>query len=203
MDNYKLLFKDNSCKKLYIDKISFEINSGVDIFSIQPDDSEIYLGSISHRVFLYIAINTAKYVINNTNYISKERNEKMHYYLELCTKWFDNQNSVELSLLKTIHAQILTKDYMHREACMRTLISCILSFEEERQKHNFDLLVQRVLIQAAMAMGDDMGEDPDFFENAIGGWESDSYTRAKYSEYIRQGRFIIDLIKSGEHLFIM
>jgi hypothetical protein len=203
MDSYKLLFKDNSCKKLYIDEISFEINSGVDIFSIQPDDSEIYLGSISPRCFLYIAINTAKYIVNNTNYISKEKNEEMHYYLELCTKWFDNQNSVELYLLKSVHTQILTEGYMHREACMRTLISCILSFAEERQKHNFDLFVQRVFIQAAIAMGEDMGEDPDFFENSIGGFESDSYTRAKNSEYIRQGRFIIDLIKSGEHLFIM
>jgi hypothetical protein len=168
----------NSKSNVPLSKISRNLNPQSEIYSIQ-EDGGVYLGVISHKALIFLATEFADYAIKN--YAKKETPEA-EACLSLTRKWIEDDSSVSEEELRA--AANAAYDAAANAAYAAAADAAYAAYAAD----------------AAYAAAD----AADAAANAAADAAADAAYAAgkdREREFIRQGEFILDFLRSGRHLF--
>ena len=134
---------------------------------------EVYLGVISHKALIIFATEFADYAIKN--YAKKETPEA-EICLSLTKKWIEDDSSVS-------NEELRAAAYAAYDAADYAVYAAYAAYAAVHAAN------------ATAYSADAAAADATYATAAAG--------KDKEMEYIRQGEFILDFLKSGKHLFTM
>lgn len=140
-------------------------------------DGEIFLGVINHKSYVYIASEIADYCINN---YYKDDNPLFQEALTLTRRWLEDTTSV--SVEENTSLQMLI-----RKSC-------------DSKKNNNVLMIARRMLNCILERNGGSAAEIYFISRYASA--SFSLLTSKEEEFIRQGHFVLDFLKSDKHLFI-
>ena len=136
-------------------------------------DGEIYLGMISHKTLVLFATEFAHYALQN---YAKKKSPKVEICISLVRKWIEDDTSVSNEELRVAAYAAHAADYAAAYAAYTAYYAA----------HAADYAA-------------------DYASNAAAAAADAAYAAGVDSdkEYIRQGEFILDFLKSGKQLFLV
>jgi hypothetical protein len=140
-------------------------------------DGEIFLGAINHKSYVYIASEIADYCINN---YYKDDNPLFQEALTLTRRWLEDTTSVSVEENTSIQMLI-------RKSC-------------DSKKNNNVLMIARRMLNCILERNGGSAAEIYFISHYVS--DSFSLLTSKEEEFIRQGHFVLDFLKSDKHLFI-
>jgi len=161
-------------KEVTLDQISRNIGIQSEIFVLS--DKEIYLGLVSHKTLVLFATEFAHYALQN---YAKKKNPEAEICISLVRKWIEDNTSVSNEELRAAAYAADAADAAYAADAAASAAS-----------NAADAANAAYAAYAAYAAAD--------AANA-------AYAAGKdrEKEFIRQGEFILDFLKSGNHLFLV
>jgi len=164
-------------KEVTLDQISRNIGIQSEIFVLS--DKEIYLGLFSHKTLVFFATEFANYALQN---YSKKKIKEAEFCISLVRKWIEDNTSVSI---KELRAAAYVADVVAYAAYYAdTSFAAAYASYAAAYAANTAANVTDASYAAASFAADAAGADKD-------------------KEYIRQGTFILDFLKTGNHLFLV
>jgi hypothetical protein len=183
---YKIVTSRTS-KEVTLDNLSRNLKLHSEIYSIQ-EDGEVYLGVISHKALVFLATEFADYAIKN---YAKKGIPEAEVCLSLTRKWIEGESSVSKEELRAAAAAA----YAAAPAAANAAYAGAAAYAAGAAAYAAaDADAAYAAAYAAAAAAADAAA---YAANAAG------KDKDKDKELIRQGKFILDLLKSGKHLFLV
>jgi hypothetical protein len=179
MTKYKIVYKD-STKIVNLASLSTKLKVNSEIYSIECE-KEILLGIISHKSLVYLSSEFADFVYQN---YAKNEDLKIESCINLIRKWIDNSSSVSqknlfIAARRAANGSHNTKG-INAVRCSAYYAASVASTHDAN-------LAETYAADAAVCTADSA---------AYVGVQED-----RLKEFIRQGEFILDYLKSGLYLF--
>ena len=152
-------------------EISRNIKVSSEVYALS--DSEIYLGMISHKTFVFFSVEFAHYAIQN---YAKKIIPEAETCINLTRKWLEDRESVSDEELMTAAAAADADAAPANSAAIAAAYDAAIAAAAAAD-------AAHAAAYAAYAAAD-AGVDKD-------------------KEFIRQGEFILDFLKFGGHLFLV
>jgi hypothetical protein len=172
--NFKIV-KSGTSKEVTLDRLSRNLKLHSEIYSIQ-EDGEVYLGVISHKALVLLATEFADYAIKN--YAKKEIPEA-EACIRLTRKWLEDRESVSNEDLRAAAAAAADADATYAAA----YAAANAAYAAANAAYAADAAHAAAAYAAANA--------------------ANVAADNRDKEFLRQGKFILDFLKSGNHLFSM
>ena len=172
---YKIVTSKIS-KEATLNNLSRNLNLQSEIYALS--DGEIYLGAISNKTLALFAVEFAEYALQN---YEKERIPEAEICISLMRKWLRDDTSVSKEELKAAADAAYATTYGYGDAYAVYAAFYAATFPVYS-------------INPADATSYSANAATDAAAYAAG--------KSKEEEYQRQGNFIIDFLKSGNHLFL-
>ena len=185
--NYKIV-KSGTSKEVTLDRLSRSLNPQSEIYSIQ-EDGEFYLGVISHKALVFFAVEFADYALKN--YAKKEIPEA-EICLSIVRKWIEDDSSVSNEELRTAADAAYAAD---ADAAAYAADAAAADAANAAANAAYAAYAANAAYDAAYAADAAAYADAADAAYAAG--------KDKEMEFIRQGEFILDFLKSGKHLFLV
>jgi hypothetical protein len=188
---YKIVTSRTS-KEVTLDKISRNINPQSEIYSIQ-EDGEVYLGVISHKTLIFFAVEFADYALKN--YVKKEIPEA-EACIRLTRKWLEDRESVSNEELRAANAAAAAAANAAYAAAVANATYVAA---------NAAAYAAADAAAAAAAAANAAANAANHAANAAAyaAYAANAAGKDREREFERQGEFILDFLKSGNHLFSM
>ena len=176
---YKIVTSGKT-KVITIGEISRNLKVSSEVYALL--DSEIYLGMISHKTLVFFSVEFAEYAIKN---YTRDRVPEADLCISLIRKWISGDTSVSNEDLRaaanaTSHTAAATS---------HTAAAAIYS--------------ANAAANAANANSGSAAFDANANAVYAAYYASDAAGKDKDKEFIRQGEFILDFLKSGKNLFLV
>jgi len=171
-----------------LSKISRNLNPPSEIYSIQKD-GEVYLGVISHKALTFLATEFADYAIKN---YAKRDLPKAEVCLSIVRKWIEDDSSVSNEELRTAADAAYAAA---ADAAAYAADAAAADAANAAAKTAYAAYAANTAYDAAYAADAAAYADAADAAYAAG--------KDKEMEFIRQGEFILDFLKSGKHLFLV
>jgi hypothetical protein len=170
---YKIVTSGNT-KVVTLDEISRNIKVSSEVYALS--DGEIYLGMISHKTLVLFATEFAHYALQN---YAKKKSPEAEICIDLVRKWIKDDTSVSNEELRAAayaatYAAAADADAAAYAACAAAAYAADDAYAAAANAAD----------DAANAAANAAGKD-------------------REKEFIRQGEFILDFLKSGKHLFLV
>ena len=195
---YKIVTSGKT-KVVTLDQISCNIKVSSEVYAIS--DGEIYLGLISHKTLVLFAIEFAEYAIKN---YTSDRVPEADLCISLIRKWISGDTSVSNEKLNSAaNAAYSIASYSDKAA---TSHSGEAATRYSAEAVSYAICAVNIAANAASAnSGYAAQAAADANGNAVHAafYVSDTAGKDKDKEFIRQGNFILDFLKSGKHLFLV
>ena len=167
-------------QEVSLGKISRNLGISYEIYILS--DKEIYLGMISHKTLVFFATEFAHYALQN---YAKKKNPEAEICISLVRKWIEDDTSVSNEELRAAAAAAAyaTNAADATAAASNTAYAAAsnaASAASAASAAYYAVSAAYYAVSAAEAAGKD-----------------------REKEFIRQGNFIIDFLKSGNHLFLV
>jgi hypothetical protein len=192
---YKIVTSGDT-KEVTLGEISGNLRIFSEVYAIQ--DVEIYLGMISHKTLVFLSVEFAHYTLQN---YAKKKSQKAEICISLVRKWIEDDTSVSKEELRAAAnaADAAYAAYTAASAAASaasaasaayaayaayTAASAAASAAEAASAAYYAVSAASNAASAAEATAEAAGVD-------------------REKEFIRQGNFIIDFLKSGKHLFLV
>ena len=177
---YKIV-TSNRYKQVAIGEISRNLKVQSEVYALS--DREIYLGLISHKTLVLFATDFADYAFQN---YAKKKLPEAEICIHLTRKWLEDRESVSNGEL--IAAAYAANASPYADAADAASAAAY----------------------AAYAAASDAASDAAAYAAAYAADAAYAAAYAAYAagvdkdkEFIRQGEFIIDFLKSGKHIFLV
>ena len=171
---YKIV-TSGKAKVVTIGKISRSLKPSSEVYELS--EPEIYLGPVSHKTLVFFVTEFADYAFQN---YAKKKPPEAEACISLARKWLEDKESVS-----------------KKELISTAGSACAASYSA-----NFGYVVN-----AALAASNAVYAAYDAYAaaaaNASASNSADAARMDRNKEFIRQGNFIIDFLKSGKHLFLV
>jgi hypothetical protein len=166
-------------QEVSLGKISRNLGISYEIYILS--DKEIYLGMISHKTLVFFATEFAHYALQN---YAKKKNPEAEICISLVRKWIEDDTSVSNEELRAAAAAAYATNAADATAAASNTAyaaaSNAASAASAASAAYYAVSAAYYAVSAAEAAGKD-----------------------REKEFIRQGNFIIDFLKSGNHLFLV
>ena len=179
---YKIVTSGNT-KVFSLDEISRNIKVSSEVYAIS--DAEIYLGLISHKTLVLFATEFAHYALQN---YTKKKYPKAEICIDLVRKWIEDDTSVSNEELRAAAAAAA---YATNAADATAAASNTAYAAASNAASAASAAYAAYDAYAAAAA------------KASASNAADAARVDRNKEFIRQGNFIIDFLKSGKHLFLV
>ena len=183
---YKIVTFGNT-KVFSLGEISRNLKVSSEVYALL--DSEIYLGMISHKTLVLFATEFAEYPIKN---YTRDRVPEADLCISLIRKWISGDTSVSKSLNSAANAAAAVASYSGESAT---------SYSTEAASYAY--YAANAAANAANANSDYAAADANVNAVYAAYYAADTAGKDKDKEFLRQGEFIIDFLKSGKHLFLV
>jgi len=195
---YKIV-TSGKAKVFSLGEISRNIKVSSEVYAIS--DGEIYLGLISHKTLVLFATEFAEYAIKN---YTSDRVPEADLCISLIRKWISGDTSVSNEKLNSAaNAAYFIASYSNNTATSNSgeAATCYSA-----EAVSYAIYAVNIAANAASAnSGYAAAAAADANGNAVYAayYASDTAGKDKDKEFIRQGEFILDFLKSGKHLFLV
>jgi len=185
---YKIV-TSGTTKVFSLGEISRNIKVSSEVYAIS--DGEIYLGLISHKTLALFATEFAEYAIKN---YTSDRVPEADLCISLIRKWISGDTSVSNEKLNSAANAAYSIASYSGEAATRYSAEAV----------SYAICAVNIAANAASANYSGYAA-ADANGNAVYAayYASDTAGKDKDKEFIRQGTFIIDFLKSGKNLFLV
>jgi len=160
-------------KVVTLGKISRNLKPSSEVYELS--EPEIYLGPVSHKTLVFFVTEFADYAFQN---YAKKKPPEAETCISLARKWLEDKESVS-----------------KKELISTAGSACAASYSA-----NFGYVVNAALAASNAVYA---AYDADDAANASASNAADAARMDRNKEFIRQGNFIIDFLKSGKHLFLV
>jgi hypothetical protein len=160
-------------KVVPLTEISRSLRPQSEIYSIQ-EDGEVYLGVISHKALILLATEFADYALRN---YAKKYLPKAEACLSLTRRWIEDDSSVSKEELRAAANAAYDAAYAAANAADAAYAAANAANAADA-------------VAAAYAA-------------AAGNAAANAARKDREREFIRQGKFILDFLRSGKHLFLV
>ena len=196
---YKIVTSGTS-KEVTLGEISRNLAISSEVYSIQ-EDGEIYLGMISHKTLVFFATEFAHYALQN---YTNENNPEAEICISLVRKWIEDDTSVSNEELRVAaydaadaaDAAAATANAANAAAVNANTNAAYAAYAAASAAFNASNAASYTNYAADAAAGAAAGAASNAASAADAGVGRDK-------EYIRQGKFILDFLKSGKNLFLV
>jgi len=173
---YKIVTSGTS-KEVSLGEISRNLKPQSEVYSIQ-EYGEIYLGMISHKTLVLFATEFAHYALQN---YTNEKNPEAEICISLVRKWIEDDTSVSNEELRVAaHAADAANPANAANAASAAAYTAYAAASNASNAASAAYYAASNAEAAAEAAGVD-----------------------REKEFIRQGEFILDFLRSGKHLFLV
>ena len=192
----------NSKSNVKLSEVSRNLKPQSEIYSIQ-EDGEVYLGIISHKTLIFFATEFADYALKN---YAKRKIPEAEFCLSIVRKWIEDDSSVSNEELRTAaDAAYAAADAAAANAAADAAYAAA----------NAAGAAAANAAAAAAAYAADAAADAADAAAAVDAADAAAYYAAnaanagyaagkdKEGEFKRQGKFVLDFLKSGKHLFLV
>ena len=183
---YKIITSGKT-KIVTLGEISRNLKVQSEIYALS--DGEVCLGLISHKTLVFFATEFADYAIKN---YTRDRVPEADLCISLIRKWISGDTSVSKSLSSAANAAAAVASYSGESAT---------SYSTEAASYAY--YAANAAANAANANSDYAAADTNVNAVYAAYYASDAAGVDKDKEFLRQGEFIIDFLKSGGHLFLV
>ena len=183
---YKIVTSGKT-KVFSLGEISRNLKVQSEVYALS--DKEIYLGLISYKTLVFFATEFAEYAIKN---YTRDRVPEADLCISLIRKWISGDTSVSKSLSSAANAAAAITSYSGEAAT---------SYSAEATSYAY--YAANAAANAANANSDYAAADANVNAVYAAYYASDAARVDKDKEFIRQGEFILDFLKSGGHLFLV
>jgi hypothetical protein len=173
---YKIV-TSGKAKEVTLDEISRNIKVSSEVYALL--DRETYLGIISHKTLALFATEFAHYALQN---YTKKKSQESEICIYLVRKWIEDNTSVSNEELMAAAADAAYAAYAALAASNAAYVAANAANAANAAAY------------AAYAAAD-AANAAYHAANAAG--------KDREKEFIRQGEFILDFLKSGKHLFLV
>jgi hypothetical protein len=192
---YKIV-TSGTTKVFSLGEISRNIKVSSEVYAIS--DAEIYLGLISHKTLVLFATEFAEYAIKN---YTSDRVPEADLCISLIRKWISGDTSVSNEKLNSAaNAAYSIASYSDKAA---TSHSGEAATRYSAEAVSYAICAVNIAANAASANSGYAAADANGNAVYAAYYASDTAGKDKDKEFIRQGTFIIDFLKSGKHLFLV
>jgi hypothetical protein len=178
---YKIVTPGTSKEVVTLDRLSRSLRPQSEIYSIQ-EDGEVYLGVISHKALILLVTEFADYALRN---YAKKNLPEAEACIRLTRKWLEDRESVSNEELRAAAAAAYAAAAAAAAAC-----AAAAAYAAAYAAADAAYAAAADAADAAAADAADAAADA----AAAAGKDRDG-------EFKRQGRFILDFLRSGRHLF--
>jgi len=198
---YKIVTSGKT-KVFSIGEISHNLGVQSDIFIIS--DKEIYLGMISHKTLVLFATEFAHYALQN---YAKKNNPEAEICISLVRKWIKDDTSVSNEELRVAayaayDAADAAADAAANAAYDAAVNAAYAAYAAASAAFNTSNAASAAYY-AASAAADAAASNAAANAAAYAAVAVADAGVGRDKEYIRQGKFIIDFLKSGKNLFLV
>jgi hypothetical protein len=160
-------------KEVTLDRLSRSIRLHSEIYSIH-EDGEFYLGVISHKALIFLATEFADYALKN---YAKRNLPEAEVCLSLTRKWIEDDSSISKEELRAAaYAADAYAAYAAADAAYTSAAAAYAAYAAADAAYT--------AADAAYAAANAAGKD-------------------REGEFKRQGKFVLDFLKSGKNLFLV
>ena len=170
--NYKIV-TSGKIKDVAIGEISRNLKVQSEVYALS--ESEIYLGLISHKTLVFFATEFAEYAIKN---YTKKIIPEAEICIHLTRKWLEDQESVSDEELRAAAYAAADAAYDAADAAYAAADAANAAAAYAAAAAAYAAYAAADAADAAYAAG-----------------------KSKEEEFIRQGEFILDFLKTGKNLF--
>lgn len=183
---YKIV-TSNRYKEVSLNEISRNLKVSSEIYALS--DGEVYLGLISHKTLVFFATEFAEYAIKN---YTRDRVPEADLCISLIRKWISGDTSLSKRL-----------SYAANTAAAITSYSGETATSYSAEAASYAIYSANAAANAANANSGSAAADANVNAVYAAYYASDTAGVDKDKEFIRQGNFIIDFLKSGKNLFLV
>ena len=184
--NYKIVTFGNT-KVFSLAEISRNLKVQSEVYALS--DKEIYLGLISHKTLVFFATEFAEYAIKN---YTRDRVPEADLCISLIRKWISGDTSLSKRLSYAANAAAAITSYSGEAAT---------SYSAEAA--SYAIYSANAAANAANTNSGSAAADANVNAVYAAYYASDTAGKDKDKEFIRQGEFILDFLKSGKNLFLV
>ena len=193
---YKIV-TSGKAKEVTLGEISRNLEISSEVYAIQ--DGEIYLGVISHKTLVFFATEFAHYALQN---YAKKNNPEAEICISLVRKWIEDDTSVSNEELRVV-AYADAAYYAASAANAADAAAAYAAVYAAAAAAYAAADADAAYYAASAANAAANAANAASAANAAAYAAVDAARVDKEKEYIRQGEFIIDFLKSGKHLFLV
>lgn len=183
---YKIV-TSNRYKEVAIGEISRNLKVQSEVYALS--DGEVYLGLISHKTLVFFATEFAEYAIKN---YTRDKVPEADLCISLIRKWISGDTSLSKRLSYAANAAAAITSYSGEAAT---------SYSAEAA--SYAIYSANAAANAANANSGSAAADANVNAIYAAYYASDTAGKDKDKEFLRQGEFILDFLKSGKHLFLV
>ena len=183
---YKIVTSGTS-KEVTLDEISRNLAISSEVYTLS--DGEIYLGMISHKILVLFATEFAHYALQN---YTKKKSQEAEICIALVRKWIEDDTSVSNEELRVAANDAAdAADDANAAAVNAAYAAYAVDAADKAAYAAYAAYAAAVDANAAAYAA--------YAANAA------AYAAGKdrENEFIRQGEFILDFLKPGNHLFLV
>ncbi len=193
---YRIVTSGTS-KEVTLDRLSRNLKLHSEIYYLQG--GEIYLGLISHKTLVLFATEFADYALQN---YAKKKSPKAEICISLIRKWIEDDTSVSNEELRVAaaYAAAAYAAAAYAAAANAAYAAANAAYAAANAAYAAANAADAAAYAAAAAA--------DAANAAANAAYAAAYSAAdagkdREKEFIRQGNFILDLLKSDKHLFLV
>jgi len=184
---YKIV-TSGTTKFLAISEISRNLKVQSDVFILS--DKEIYLGSIYNKTLVFFATEFADYALQN---YAKKKTPEAEICISLAKKWLQDNTSVSSEEL--IAAAYAADTIAYAAYAAYAAVDTAAAYAADAA---YDAAVDTAADAAVDAAVDTAADTAHAADSVYADAEAEGD-----KEFIRQGEFILDFLKSGKNLFLI
>lgn len=170
---YKIV-TSNSIKEVSLGEISSNLGIHSEIYSLS--DGETYLGMISHKTLVFFAVEFAEYALQN---YANNKSTKAKKCISLARKWIEDDTSISKEEVRAAATAAIDATNA-ADATDAAIYAVYAADAADAAAADAAVYTVYAAADAAYAAKEDNGK-----------------------EFIRQGEFILDFLKSGNQLFLV
>jgi len=197
---YKIV-TSGKAKVFSLGEISRNIKVSSEIYAIL--DGEIYLGLISHKTLVLFATEFVEYAIKN---YTSDRVPEADLCISLIRKWISGDTSVSNEKLNSAaNAAYSIASYSDKTATSNSgeAATCYSAEAVSYAIYAVNIAANAASANSGYAAAAAAAADANGNAVYAAYYASDTAGKDKDKEFIRQGTFIINFLKSGKHLFLV
>ena len=184
-----LIVTSGKSRKVTLNNLSRNLKPSSEIYELS--DKEVYLGLISHQTLVFFATEFADYALKN---YAKRIIPEAEACIRLTRKWLEDRESVSDEELKAAADAAYAAAYAANAAYAAANAANAANAAAYAAANAAYAAADDA---AAYAAADDAADDAAAYAADAAAGEN------KNQEYERQGTFILDFLKTGNHLFLV